>query len=387
MSIETIWKVDDMKARPLNFAYRTILLLSMLSLAACGGDGGGYPPPLPVSSMTVGDPTADMVVFNGFNAYAVTVIPGELYKISITGLTDDADLLFFGADSTFTFLASCAVDNTRLIGLSSEDCIVNAQGNALYFAVDGTFLSTSSATFTIDVESLKPPTNMILSLPLSDMTTQSSAATYAVPVTPGVAYTISITGLTDDADLLIFGDDVTFSSPATCSIDNTRFIGTTPEDCTLTSTAGMLYFIVDGIFSTAQSVTYTALVTLAPPISSTGNEGAISTPAIISFGTPSFGQVGPAGISYYVASNLSPNTRYTVSITGLTKDADLKAYSDNTFTNHVTCLPNTNNTGFAGTTPEDCSIFVPGGTLYFSVSAGFGNVNGAGFINLVTLGP
>jgi hypothetical protein len=337
--------------------------------------------------MTVGVPITDTVVFNGFNAYAVSVIPGELYKISISGLTDDADLLFFGTDSTFTFLASCAVDNTRFIGLSSEDCIINAPGNALYFEVDGTFLSASSATFTIDVELLSAPTTLILSLPSSDMTTQTSAAAYAVPVTPSVAYTISITGITDDADLFIFGDDVTFSSPATCSIDNTRFIGTTPEDCTLTSTGGMLYFIVDGIFSTAQSVTYSALVTPAPPVSNTVNEGSITTPAIANVGTPSYGQVGPAGTSYYVASNLTPNTRYTVSITGLTNDADLKAYSDNTFTNPVTCLPNRNNTGFAGTTPEDCSIFISGGTLYFSVSAGFGNVNGAGFINLVKLGP
>ena len=81
------------------------------------------------------------------------------------------------------------------------------------------------------------------------------------------------------------------------------------------------------------------------------------------------------------------HARNTVSITGLTNDADLKAYSNNTFTNPATCLPNRNNTGFAGTTPEDCSIFVSGGTLYFSASAGFGNVNGAGFVNLVKLGP
>jgi len=33
------------------------------------------------------------------------------------------------------------------------------------------------------------------------------------------------------------------------------------------------------------------------------------------------------------------------------------------------------------------SIFVPEGTLYFPISAGFGNVNGAGFVKLVNLGP
>ena len=376
-----------MRARSLVEASRTLLVLSMISLAGCGGDGGGNPPAIPVSPMTVGVPLTDTVAFNGFNAYAVPVIPGALYKISMTALTDDADLLFFGTDSTFTFLASCAVDNTRIIGVSSEDCIVNASANSLYFAVDGSFLSTSNATFTIDVESLSPPTNLLLSLPVSDMTTQTSAAAYAVPVTPGVAYTISITGLTDDADLFIFGDDATFSSQAGCSIENTRFIGTTPEDCTLTSTGGTLYFVVDGVFSTVQSVTYAALVTPAPPVSNTVNEGSTVAPAIVSVGTPSFGQVGPAGTSYYVTSGLTPNTRYTVSITGLTNDADLKVFSDNTFTTSAACLPNRNNTGFAGTTPEDCSIFVPGGTLYFSISAGFGNVNGVGFVNLVNLGP
>jgi hypothetical protein len=390
-------EIADMTARPLFFLSRTILIFSLIVLSACGGDGGVSKPvsvPVPLTTvMTVGAPRTDTVFFGGFNDYSVSVMPGALYKISITGLTDDADLLFFGTDSTFGFLASCAVDNTIIadvIGqpLTPEDCIVSAPGNVLFFSVDGTFLSTSSADYTIDVERLTPSTNLTLSIPSPDVTTRTNAVAYAVTVTPGVSYTISITGLTDDADLFVFGNDGTFSSLAVCSIDNTRFIGTTPEDCTLTSAGGAFYFIVDGIFSTAPTVTYTALVTPAPPIINNVNEGSIATPVNVSADTPSFGQVGPAGTSYYVATGLTPNTRYTVSITGLTANANLTVYgSNNTFETPVACLSNRDNTFFADTTPEDCTVFVSGSTLYFAVSAGSGNVSGAGFINLIEIGP
>jgi hypothetical protein len=240
----------------------TILLLSvilLLIIPSCGGGGGGAPAPF-IQFLPVGTSVTDFVVFQGFNYYAATVIPGELYKISITGLDDDADLFVFGTDSTFTFLATCSIDNTVFFDTFPEDCVIRASGSTLYFGVDGTFLLTSAGLYTIRVE-LLTITDRVLSMPFTDIIARTDAGVYSVPVGAGT-YTISITGLTNDADLYVFGNDGSFTFQVTCP--NTLKTGTMSEDCTLTSDIGNLYFIVDGLFSSTASVTYTALVTPSP---------------------------------------------------------------------------------------------------------------------------
>ncbi len=375
------------------FPFVTIVMLAVLMLQACHGGGGGGAVVAPRTTfLTVGAPVSDEVFFGGFNAYSASTIPGALYKISITNLTDDADLLFFGADGTFTVPASCAVDNTGLVGLSNEDCIVAAPADILYFGVDGSYLSTSAAVYTIDVELLAvtnlDATNLNPSIPVSDLTTPSGAVVYSLPSTvAGTAYTIGITGLTNDADLYVFGNDGTFSSLAACSIDNTFKAGTRPEDCTLTSSGGTLYFVVDGIYSTSSTVSYTALAAPAPDVASPSNEGSIGSPVGLFVDTPETGAVGFAGTSYYKVSGLTAGSRYTVSILGLSGDVDLTPYdNDNTFTTpaNASCL--INNTALVGTIPEDCTLQVSGSTLYFSVKA-FTTSGGAAFITLVEPGP
>lgn len=373
-----------MKARLRFSSSRTIVLLAIMMLPACHGSGGdgAVVVPQPTSFLTVGVPVRDTVFIGGFNAYSVSVIPGALYKVSITDLTDDADLLFFGADSTFTVLASCSIDNTMIASpfspSSPEDCVTTASGNVLYFGVDGTYLATSSAAaYTIDVEPITT-TNLNTSIPLPDTTTPTGAAGYSVPTTNGTAYTVSITGLNDDADLYVFG--------ATCTTDNTIRFGTTPEDCSLTSPGGTLFFIVDGLFSTAPTVKYTALAAPAPVGLSPSNEGTVAAPIGVFADIPRIGQVGsaPTGTSYYAAS-VTSGQRYTVSITGLTGDADLTVYdNDNTFKNPANCLINA--TGIVGTNPEDCTLVVSGSTLYFSVTS-FTTSVGDAYINLVEPGP
>jgi hypothetical protein len=259
----------------------TLLAVALLIIPACGHDDNTGTTAveqapvvtvLPVGSLvadsvayrssTITGRLSDSVVYREFNYYAAGVVPGAFYKISITGMSDDADLWVFGDDGTFTVLSQCSIDNTAYIGTTAEDCVIRAPGSTLYFGVDGYYLVGSVGYFTIDVEPVKT-TSLTLSMPLRDTLARWEARIYTVPAPPiPDNYTISITGLSYDADLHVFGTDVFLTAPATCL--NTQ-IGTLSEDCTFSSGGGVLYFVVDGLFSSTAAVNYTALAAPAIP--------------------------------------------------------------------------------------------------------------------------
>lgn len=238
-------------------AFLLALLLSLIP--ACGGDGGDAVVFPFTTVLPVGAPVDDAVARFRFNFYSARVTPGEFYKISITSLSDDADLLVFGGDATFTFLAQCSIDNTLFLGTVPEDCVIRAQGGALYFGVDGSFVSpfSSFGFYTIAIE-LVTATDLSLFVPVTDAISRTGAEIYSVAAAPAGTYTVSLTLLSDDADLYVFGTDGTFTPPALCVGDN---IGTAPEVCTFSTGGGTLYFIVDGLFSSAPAVVYDVLVT------------------------------------------------------------------------------------------------------------------------------
>lgn len=358
-----------------------VFALLLLMIPACGRhDEDAVVIPF-TTILPVGLPIDDGVAFFGFNYYSARVTPGELYKISITGLSGDADLLVFGRDLTFTFLARCSIDNTVLSGTAPEGCVIRATGGNLYFGVDGSSLSSSFGIYTIDIE-LLTTTDLNLSIPFTDTISRTSAGVYAVPFPSPGTYTVSITGLNDDADLTVFGADSTFAAEVLCSGDNLFFPGTMSEDCTFTSGGGTVYFIVEGLFSSAANVTCTALAAPAPVVASPVNEGSIAAPVNVNADVPFVGQVGTGGDSFYTAGGLSAGSRYTVSIAGLTNNANLTVFGgDNTFTSPAVCI--IDNTFFTLTTPEGCTL-VAGTTLYFRVSAA---PNASAYIVLVEPGP
>jgi hypothetical protein len=372
-----------MKPRPLHTVSGILLAFSLLvAVAACTGGGQGKTSL--AANITAGSPRNDIVEQFGFNAYAAAVTPGALYKISLTNLNDDADLLVYGADESFTFLAGCSIDTTEAEGISSEDCILAATGSVLYFGVDGAFLAGGAAQYTISIERL-PLVNLHLSLPAAGAITRTGAAAYAVSVLPGAFYTVAITGLNDDADLHVFGNDSTFGAAAACSIDNTRFIGTTPEDCTLGSGGGTLFFIVDGLFSSAGSVDYVIFAAPAPAVPVPANDGTATSPAALFADTPAVGQVAFGGTSYYAVSGLLSGSRYTASISGLTADAHLTVFgADGAFTNPAFCL--IDEMFHAGTVAEQCTVMLSGSTLYFTVTSNTTS-GGVAYITLVAPGP
>jgi hypothetical protein len=241
----------------------SLLAVALLIIPACGGQNGdAYVQAPVVTVLPVGSLVADSVAYPEFNYYAAAVVPGAFYKISITGMSDDADLLAFGDDGTYTVLAQCSIDNTAFTGASPEDCVIRAPGGTLYFAVDGYYLVGSVGYFTIAVEPVAT-TSLTLSAFLPDTLARWEARIYAVPAPVQDDYTISITGLNNDADLYVFGTDAFLNAPAPCP--NTQLAGTTSEDCTLLSGGGVLYFVVDGLLSSTAAVSYAALAAPAGP--------------------------------------------------------------------------------------------------------------------------
>lgn len=361
--------------------FRWSVLLFALLLVSCGGGNNSRPAGLPVTGLSVGVAVSDVVPVNGFTAYSVSVNQGFLYKISITGVTDDADLLYFGTDGSFSSSPLCVVDNTSIDGISPEGCIDVAPGSTLYFGVDGTFLNTSSAAYTIVVEFLDI-TDLNLGSPILDATTRTSAAVYAVSTQAGQAFVGAVTGLNNDADLHVYLGDTL--QPAVCTGgNNTLFAGSTPEDCRFTAADPVAYLIVDGIFSTSPTVLFTAFAAQAPVVALPGNEGSALAPVFLSGDTLRTGQAAFGGTSFYAVSGLTPGARYTASINGLTNDADLTVYTDGTYTTPAACL--IDNRGFTGTTPESCTVSA-GGTLHFTVTA-HSFSGGVAYLTLVEPGP
>ncbi len=89
----------------------------------------------------------------------------------------------------------------------------------------------------------------------------TSASYYVINgLTPGTSYVVAITSLTDNVDLYVYGGDSTFTTPATCAIDNTGNSGISQEYCYLTVTASDLYIMVDGSGTTAGATYYLDVV-------------------------------------------------------------------------------------------------------------------------------
>ena len=177
---------------------------------------------------------------------------------------------------------------------------------------------------------------------------------------------VGITGLTDKAQLRVLGgvNECATSSP-----------GTSPKDCTVTASGSLLNIIVDGrqVIGSAGDYVITAVPAPFVTLPITGTGGSVPR------GVPTVGLVGTRQTNRYLTTGLTPGTR-TVSITGLTGDADLHVFSDETYSVELDCT--LRSPGDVANLPEDCTL-ATGTALYFSVASGELNRDGAGYIILV----
>jgi hypothetical protein len=191
---------------------------------------------------------------------------------------------------------------------------------------------------------------------------------YWFDIIPDTDQTVSLTGLTDDADLLPI-------LPSMCTQGHTDLPDTNPEDCQLTTVPYRVIFAVNGL----ESSEYILSIAQTPSVDLPVNEGGIADPIGIRDNIPTEGQVGSRGTSFYTSTDLTYGN-YTVSISGLSDDADLGVYTDGTYSFELDC--SLTESGDVLDYPEDC-IVENVNALYFSVKSGELNRDGASYIILV----
>lgn len=342
--------------------YPSIIALRLLAVAlglSCNTTDVTRPR-LTLTQLTVGVPLTDNVSRGAARIYSAGVTPGVLYKVSVTGLTDDVDLYLFGSDSTFSTLAPCLIDRTILLNTTPEDCTFLSGYSHLYIGIDGTFVTGSSATYTIEVTPVTSSNRLTLSTPVPDSVAVGAANLYSVAVTAGTAYAVSITGLTDSSAGLNVADGTQV---------HTSFPKASPKDFTVTASDTVQYFAVDG-FNVAGAMGHFVITATPAPVVVTPIVG---TSGSVPAATPTIGWVVARSTSQYHADALAAGN-HTVSIVGLTAAADFHVYTDGTYSLESACTTET-------TGVREC--IVAGASAYFAVSAGPVNTVGAGYIMLV----
>jgi len=317
-------------------------------------------PRLTLTHLTVGMPLTDQVARGAAKVYAAGVLPGQVYRVSVTGLTGDVDLYLFGGDTTFSSLVPCLIDRTIFFNTTPEDCTLLVGYSNMFIGIDGTYVQASSATYTIEVQPVTSSKRLSLSTPIPDSVAAGGDTLYSVAVSPGTAYTASITGLTDSAASLNVADGIQV---------HTSFQSTTPKDFTVTPADTVQYFAVDG-FNVAAATGYFVIMATPAPVVVTPIVG---TSGSVPAATPTIGWVETRGTSQYHTDGLSTGN-HIVSIVGLTAAADFHVYPDGTYSLEAPCTHLTSGV-------REC--IVPGPSAYFAVSAGPVNTVGAGYIMLV----
>ena len=140
------------------------------------------------------------------------------------------------------------------------------------------------------------------------------------------------------------------------------------------ASGSVLNIIVDGHQAVGSAADYVITGGVAPvvtlPITGTGG----SVPR----GIATIGLVETRQTNRYFTTGLTPGT-HTVSITGLTGDADLHVFSDESYSHELDCT--LRRPGDVTNGPEDCTL-TTGTALYFSVASGELNRDGAGYLIL-----
>jgi hypothetical protein len=301
------------------------------------------------------------VVRGQANFYAAPVTAGALYQMTLTELSDDVDLFPFDDDQTFSAPAGCMIGHFLLFGTDAEDCTAAASSDRMYFAVGGSDVAADAATYTIAIRQLQT-TSLPLSAPVEASISPNATSLYSVAVTPGTPYSLSITGLTDSSTIL----HVTEKGQGGSLTGNRS-----PKQLRLGAVGSTIYLAMDGSALTKPTSSFRILATPAPVLPAT----IVPTSGRIAPRTPMVGWVETRGTSRYWTDGLADGI-HTISVVGETGDVHLQVYGDDTYSREFDCTLLS-----FDRSARECTF--TGTRIYFAVSAGPLNRDGAGYIMLV----
>ena len=274
----------------------------------------------------------------GESVYIVDVDYSAKYTITLSNLTDNVDLRVYNQNN----LILCdALDSGDI---SDEICQVQANTNSLY-VIARSKSTLKGASFTINVSQTRPayinegsatnPINITDSLPYSGQTGNDllNSSYYAVNVTAGKSYAISLTNANSYIALQTYNNDSSFTTTSCLSQ------GSNPApSCFIEPASGdTLYFKVSsGILGTDYTINITEIVY--------NSEGAQASPLLINSAPTNdtlsyIGQVDDIA-SYYKLS-VDTDAIYYITATKLSGDIGLSVYDD---ANLSTLLCSSNNT-------------------------------------------
>jgi hypothetical protein len=298
-------------------------------------------------TVTFSEPMNQTSVNNAFSlTYDTSQVPGSLNWIN-------SSTVAFDPNSNLAFDTEYSVNITT----GAEDLA----GNNL--------LSAFASTFTTESPSYSPEGSIASPVVISVGTTHSgsvdtTSSYYVAAVNVGTTYDITLTNLTDDANLLVFNEDSTFSILDRASWNT----GTTDEIVTTQAGGSMMYIEVDGSYATANGGAYFDLL-IEEGTPGYPSEGSLGSPVILTVGTPHSGTVD-TNASFYQASVTAGNT-YQITITNMNDDVGLYVFdTDSTFTTVA------DYSDYIGIVDEFVSIQATGSTMYIAVG-GFYTQNGA----------
>lgn len=350
-----------------DFATPSIAAGTVISVAAYGVEGTQS---LPVS-VTANTPHAGEVnsggsYTDGLSHYHATVTAGATYYVRLSGMSANADLEVFD-DAAFS-QNLCSSSN---YGTSDEQCVVVGPASGdLFIRVNGNETRTSSdggTAYQLDVirgysnQGVDAPIDIPLNTPISSEVGLGSSR-FAVPVVYSAKYTVTVTGLLEDAELMLLKN----GNIVVCQSYNS---GLADESCSFQAD------ITDQITISVSSDYYSQdigtpfILTVTEDHGPYSSEGTTTTPVTVIADTSYSGQV--ASDSSYYSIAVTAGQSYQIRLSSLDASAALYVYDGDGGYSSVSCST------YYGSTERICMI-EPAltDTLYIKVS---GNTFGADY--------
>ncbi|MDH5721505.1 MAG: hypothetical protein OEZ13_12940 [Spirochaetia bacterium] len=264
-----------------------------------------YNTDLPYSGQVSGE------IGNDYSYYQITGLTANImYKIYLTGSTGDIYMSLYSAGD-FSIL--------NMLGSSYEVMTFTTSVSEIFIKtthVSDPLSGETGAAYTINVEPVTITQEPLSSMPVTG-TVDTTTVVYEISgIDSTLAYNVSLTNLTDNADLIVYGStDFRLSVLGGSYLCSSEKDGIEDEMCTAKPTGSVLYVEVTG----AATVNGSQFTLNVEPVAFTQ----IAFNADIPYST-----TVDNSKSYFEITNLTPGYQYKILISEIIDDTALYIYAD-----------------------------------------------------------